>query len=61
MKCNIWFVLAKDYFWKPSDVIIESYFVKGSSIEDCLHKAWEKVKSNYHLLTIQEINVKEVK
>lgn len=61
MKCNVWFCLAKDYFWNPSDVIIESYFVKGSSIEDCQRKAWEKLKSDYHSLTIQEINVRVVK
>lgn len=61
MKCNVWFVLAKDYFWNPSDVIIESYFVKGSSIEDCQHIAWSKIKSDYTKLTIQEINVKVVK
>lgn len=61
MKCNIWFVLAKDYFWKPSEVIIESYFVKGSSIEDCQRKARNKLKSDWRALTIQEINVRVVK
>ena len=61
MKCNVWFVLAKSYYWNPADATIESYYVKGSSIEDCQKKAWSKLKSDYHSLTIQEINVKVVK
>ena len=60
-KCKVTFVMAKDFFWNPSDVNIESYFVKASSIEDCQRKAWKKVKSDYHSLTVQEINVKVVK
>ena len=61
MKCKVSFIMAKDFFWSPSEVNIESYFVKGSSIEECQRVAWTKVKCDYHALSVQEINVKVVK
>lgn len=61
MKCRVSFYFAKDFFFEPSDVNVESYFVKGTSIEECQRKAWNKVKTDYHSLIAQEINVKVVK
>lgn len=64
MKCKVSFYLAKDFdyvFFSPSKVNYESYYVKGSSIEECQRKAWDKVKTDYHSLIAQMINVKVVK
>lgn len=61
MKCQVTFMLAKDFFFEPSDVNIETYYVHGKSIEDCQHIAWSKIKSDYSKLTVQEILIRKVK
>lgn len=64
MKCKVSFYLSKDFdyvFFSPSKVNIETYFVKGSSIDECRRIAWDKVKTDYRSVFAQMINVKVVK